>query len=212
MAGAAGRAFSITLGLLGEIVEVLLLALLLLAAGDAWREKLGEAVRSSERRQATLEVAAEMHAVVNRYLVVTAVINLGQGVVVAIVVWLLGLPSPIVWGALTFLAEFVPYLGGVVMIGLLLVAGLASGVGIGRALAAPGVYLVITSLQNNLVSPVAYGRGLRLNPAAVLVAVVFWWLLWGVAGAFLAVPILASIRVIAARVQVLKPVAVFLEG
>jgi len=61
------------------------------------------------------------------------------------------------------------------------------------------------------VSPALYGRGLRLNPAAILVAVMFWYALWGVAGAFLAVPILAAMRILASHVEGLRGVAVFLE-
>jgi predicted PurR-regulated permease PerM len=202
--------FGVTTELVSELVEVLLLAFFLLAAGSQWREKLGEAVRSPENRRTTVQVVEEMRAVVGRYVIVTALINVGQAVLVALVIWMLGLPSPLLWGMLTFVAEFVPYLGGLVMIGLLLLSGLASGVGLLQTLLAPIAYLVITTLQNNLVSPVAYGRGLRLNPTAILIAVMFWWFLWGVAGAFVAVPILAAIRVLAAHVESLRPVGVFL--
>ena len=68
---------------------------------------------------------------------------------------------------------------------LLTLAGLATFDGIGQALLPPAVYLTISTLQNNLVSPVAYGRRLRLNPVAILIGVLFWYYLWGVAGAFL---------------------------
>jgi AI-2 transport protein TqsA len=66
-------------------------------------------------------------------------------------------------------------------------------------------------LQNNLVSPIAYGRGLRLNPLAILVAVLFWGTLWGVGGVFLAVPIIAAVKILAERVSALSPVATFLD-
>jgi predicted PurR-regulated permease PerM len=58
---------------------------------------------------------------------------------------------------------------------------------------------VITTLQNNVVSPIAYGKGLKLNPVAVLVGVIFWWVVWGTPGAFVAVPILATIKILADR-------------
>ena len=81
---------------------------------------------------------------------------------------------------------------------------------LGRILLIPGSYLVITTLQNNLVSPLAYGRRLKLNPVAVLVGVLFWWFLWGVAGAFVAVPIVAAVKALADRVEGLSTVAEFL--
>jgi predicted PurR-regulated permease PerM len=71
----------------------------------------------------------------------------------------------VLWGILTFFLEFIPYLGGASMLILLTLAGLASFDRIGQVLLPPLVYLAVTTLQNNPVSPVAYG--LRLNPVAV---------------------------------------------
>ncbi|MDQ6828021.1 MAG: AI-2E family transporter [Gemmatimonadota bacterium] len=211
LADAVTRALGTTTSVLSEIVEVLLLALFLLAAGDAWREKLSASITTPDRRRAALAMAGEMRAVVVRYLVATALINFGQAIVITLVVWALGVPSPVVWGALTFLFEFVPYLGGLVLMALLLVAGLSSGGGLAHALIAPAAYLIITTIQNNVVSPIAYGQRLRLNPTVILIAVMVWYAMWGVAGAFLAVPILATIRVIARHVQSLERLGTFLE-
>jgi predicted PurR-regulated permease PerM len=96
------------------------------------------------------------------------------------------------------------------MVGALSLAAFATFDGIGRILAVPGAYLAITTLQNNVVSPVAYGRGLKLNPVAVLIAVMFWWFLWGVPGAFLAVPIVATAKIVADHTEGLAAVGEFL--
>jgi predicted PurR-regulated permease PerM len=208
---ALSRAFSLTTSLIAEVVEEVLLVFFLLAAGGQWLEKLSRIARSPERAARWRSMAGEMHDVVARYLVVTLLINLGQALIIGLAVWALGLPSPFLWGTLTFLAEFVPYLGGMAMIGLLLLVGFSGTAGVLHALLPPGIYLVVTTLQNNLVSPIAYGRGLRLNPTMILLGVMFWWMAWGVAGAFLAVPILASLRVLGARLPSLAPVAVLLE-
>lgn len=209
--GAIVSAFGPTTSLLAEIVEEVLLVLFMLAAGNAWMSKLARIARSPERAARWTAIAGEIHDVVSRYMLVTLLINIGQAILIGVAVWLSGLPSPALWGVLTFLAEFIPYLGGLTMVALLLLAGLAGGEGLAHALLAPAMYLIVTTLQNNLVSPVAYGRGLRLNPTAILVAVMFWWMIWGVAGAFLAVPILASLRVLGSRVPRLTPLRVLLE-
>jgi predicted PurR-regulated permease PerM len=210
LASLLGRAFSVTSTLLGDLVELLLLAFFVLADGDRWRARVTAAVRSPDVRARVLRAAGEMRGVVSRYLLVTAAINAAQGLVVGLALWLLHVPSPALWGALTFVLEFVPYLGGLVMVTLLLLVGLASTPGL-AAFAPPAVYLAVTTLQNNLVSPWAYGRGLRLSPTAILVAVVFWYVVWGVAGAFLAVPILAALRVVVSHVERLAPMQPFLE-
>jgi predicted PurR-regulated permease PerM len=67
-------------------------------------------------------------------------------------------------------------------------------------------------VQNNLVSPLVYGRRLRLNPVAVFVGVLFWWTLWGVPGAFLAVPIIATAKVLGDHLPTLRPLGEFLGG
>lgn len=207
----AGRTFGVTAELLSELVEVLLLTAFLLAGGGAWGAKLTKAMPNDQTRQTTLAAVVEMRAAVARYINVTALINVGQGTLIALAMWGLGIPSPLLWGVLTFLLEFVPYLGGLVMVVLLLIAGLASGGSLLHAMLAPLSYLLVTTLQNNLVSPAAYGRGLRLNPAAILLAVMFWYAMWGVAGAFLAVPILAALRILTTKIPTLAPVSPFLE-
>jgi predicted PurR-regulated permease PerM len=137
-------------------------------------------------------------------------INVGQGGVVGLALWGLGMPYPWLWGGLTVLLEFIPYLGAVGMIVLLTATAFSQFDALGRILLVPGTYLVITSLQNNLVSPLVYGQRLKLNPVAVLIGVVFWWLLWGVAGAFLAVPFFATLKILADHVESLTPIATFL--
>jgi len=67
-----------------------------------------------------------------------------------------------------------------------------------------------TTIQNNVVSPYAYSNKLKLNPVAVLIGVLLWWFLWGTAGAFLAVPIVATIKVVADRVEGMKAIGEFL--
>jgi predicted PurR-regulated permease PerM len=203
------RAFGITASALFTLVEILLLAFFVLGAGELWREKLRESIPSDDTRRTVLDTIGEIRDVVARYLFVNVIINAAQAVVVALIVWALGYPSPILWGIVTFIAEFVPYFGGATVVGLLLLTGIAQGRGLGHALLAPAAYLVITTLQNNLVSPVAYGRSLKLNPTAILVGVIFWAAVWGIAGVFLAVPLLAAIRIVAERTRY-RPLAIFL--
>jgi predicted PurR-regulated permease PerM len=73
--------------------------------------------------------------------------------------------------------------------------------GIGQILLAPLTYITISTIQNNLISPFAYGGGLRLNPLVVLLVVLVGWFLWGVAGAFVAVPLLAAVKIFAERLS-----------
>ncbi|HEV8379795.1 MAG TPA: AI-2E family transporter [Tepidisphaeraceae bacterium] len=208
--GLLQRIFGNTTRAISGIIEVLLLLLLLLATGDLFYQKLLKVLPFREDKRIAITAVTDVQGVVRRYLVVTAIINIGQGTLVALVFWWLKMPSPILWGVFTFVLEFIPYLGAALMILMISLVAFATFDGIGQILAPPGAYLLITTIQNNLVSPVAYGNKLKLNPVAVLVGVMIWWFLWGIPGAFLAVPIIATIKIIADRTQGLNALGEFL--
>ena len=197
--------------LVGEFIEVVLLALFILAAGQAWNRKLAEAAGSPAKQHSAADTVSEMRTVVSSYVLVTALINVGQGVVVGFVLKFLDYPSPMLWGVLTFALEFIPYFGGMVVIALLTIVGLAAGRGFPLVFAGPAAYLAVTTFQNNVLSPILYGKHMKLNPVAILLSLMLWYMLWGVAGAFLAVPLLAAFNVFASRTPSLKAVNVFLS-
>ena len=202
--------FGTTATLIAGLAEVLLLLYLLLASGDLFLRKLVESLPVFRDKRTAVQVTEEVQQAVGRYLGATLLINLGQGVAVGLALWGLGMPHPWLWGGLTVLLEFIPYLGAAGMIGLLAVTAFGQFDRLGFILLVPGTYLVITTLQNNLVSPFVYGQRLRLNPVAVFVGVLFWWYVWGVAGAFLAVPFFATLKIVAEHVEGLAPIATFL--
>jgi predicted PurR-regulated permease PerM len=142
----------------------------------------------------------DTEAIVARYVALSSVINCCEGIAVGIVMWAIGMPDPLVWGLLTFALEFIPYLGAATMVGLLTITGLTTFPTIGHGLLAPIGYLVITTLQNNVLSPFVYAGRLKLNPLAVTVCVLFWWFIWGVPGVFLAIPIAATLKALGDQV------------
>jgi predicted PurR-regulated permease PerM len=193
-----GRVFATTAGILGTLLQTVVIVFLVLATGDLFNRKLA-AVMPRPVTGTSEQTIEKAEAVVRRYLVVTALINLGQGVLVALAMWLIGIPTPPLWGLLTFFFEFLPYIGALFMVIALTVTGLATFDSVGHVLLAPLAYITISTIQNNAVSPFAYGSGLKLNPLAVLLSVLIGWFLWGVAGAFVAVPALAAVRIFAER-------------
>jgi len=210
--GVIARALGTTTTVLAAAVTILLLMWLLLASGDLFYEKLRKLLPAPSDKRAAATVIRDTEAVISGYLVATALINLGQALAVGLAVWLLGMPDPLLWGILTFGFEFIPYLGGAVMVGLLTIVAFTTFDSVGHTLAVPGAYLAITTLQNNVVSPLVYGHRLKLNPVAVFIGVLFWWSLWGVPGAFIAVPIIAAAKILGDHVQRLRAVGEFLGG
>lgn len=208
--GVATRVFGMTTSVLTGLLEVLLLVWFLLASGELFMRKLVHVIPAFSDKKRAVEVVHQTEAAVSRYMLVSLLMYLAEGALVWLTAWLLGLPTPMLWGVLTVLLEFVPYLGGALMTILLTIVGLATFDSLGRALIAPGVYLVISAIQNNFASAFAYGRGLKLNPVAVLVAVMIWYAMWGIPGAFLAVPIIAAAKVLADHTPSLSALGEFL--
>ena len=190
------RIFGTTTALLGGALEVLVIVFLLLATGDLFYRKVTAVMprQAKGTREATM---GEAEAVVRHYLVVTALINLGQGIAVGLVMHFIGLPNPVLWGLMTFALEFLPYLGGLFMMIFLAITAFATFDSIGHVLLPPAAYLAITTIQNNAVSPFAYGNRLKLNPVVVLLATLVGWFLWGVSGAFVSIPVLAAVKIFA---------------
>ena len=193
-----GRVFATTAGVLSTLLQTLVVVFLVLATGDLMTRKLA-VILPRPAKGTPEDTVNEAESVVRRYLLVTLLLSGGQGVLVALAFMMLGMPSPILWGVLTFALESLPYIGALIMVALVTVTAFASYEGLGQILLPPLVYITISTIQNNVVSPFAYGSGLKLNPLAVLLIVVIGWFLWGVAGAFVAVPVLAAVKVFAER-------------
>lgn len=119
---------------------------------------------------------------------------------------LIGMPNPMLWGALAGLLNFVPYLGPAINITVVGLVALVSFEGTGQALLAPLAYLVLNGIEASLITPVAMGWRLQLNRVVIFIALTFWTWIWGIPGALLAVPLLATAKITCDRVALLRPI------
>jgi predicted PurR-regulated permease PerM len=204
------RLFGSTQSFIVGVLETLILLYFLLAAGDLFLQKLIKVLPLLRDKKKAVAIARETEASISTYLFTVAVVNVGLGAAVTLVMLLLKMPNALLWGTLAGLAEFIPYVGATVMVGLLAMAGLVVFPDVGHALLVPGAYLGVNLVQANLVSPTVLGRRLTLNPVAILVGLAFWWWIWGVGGAFIAVPLLATFKIFCDHIESLAPVGEFL--
>jgi predicted PurR-regulated permease PerM len=123
------------------------------------------------------------------YLTVVTIVNGMLGATVALATWLLGFPSPLIFGLLAAFLNYVPYVGPAVMVVVLLSVGLVTFPSLGHALIAPAGLIALTTTEGHFITPTIVGRRLTLNPLLVFLALAFWTWLWGPLGAFLAVPL-----------------------
>jgi predicted PurR-regulated permease PerM len=204
------RLFGTTQSLLIGGLETIVLLYFLLAVGDLFLQKLIKVLPQLQDKKKAVAIARDTEALISTYLFTAALVNIGIGIVVALVMTLLGMPNPMLWGALAALAEFIPYIGATALLATLTLAGLATFPETGHALLVPASYLAVNIVQSNFVSPVILGRRLTLNPVAILVGLVFWWWLWGVGGAFIAVPLLVTFKIFCDHIESLSPIGEFL--
>ncbi|WP_265515716.1 AI-2E family transporter [Nitratireductor luteus] len=138
----------------------------------------------------TAHVFRDVENLISNYLVAITLINIGLGLAVGIALWLLGVPSAPLWGALAGILNFVIYIGPAIMAAILLGIGLTNFDTFAGALLPPLAYLVLNGIEAQFVTPIVIGRHMTLNPFLVFLAVIFWLWLWGPIGGFIAIPAL----------------------
>lgn len=146
-------------------------------------------------RLRTLKILNDIEGNLSGYLVVVTVINLGLGSATAALAYLLHLPFPLLWGALAFGLNYLPYIGAGLVCVLLFLVGLLNYPTLPAALLPPALFLAMTTIEGQFLTPAIVGRRvLHVHPLAVFLAIAFWAWLWGPLGAFLAVPLLIVFR------------------
>jgi predicted PurR-regulated permease PerM len=194
-----------TLAFAGAMMTVLFLSFFLLATAPRFKEKFEDILPPDDSAQ-VLDAIGEMQQQMSRYLTVTVSINVGVGLATWGIMHLLEMPNPGLWGVVAGVLNFIPYLGAIITIGVILLAGLVSFDETSRAFLAAGGFFLLNLIEANLITPTLLGRRLPLNPVAIFGGLLFWGWLWGVTGAILAVPLMACLKVMADRIEPLKPV------
>lgn len=127
------------------------------------------------------------------YILTVAQVNFGVGVLVALGAWGFGMSAPVMWGGLAFVLNFLPYLGPLVMMGLLALVGLGTASSVAVGLIPVLAYLALHAVESNVITPSILGARFTLNPVAILISISYFSWIWGVLGALLSVPILLTI-------------------
>lgn len=132
------------------------------------------------------------------YLGTITIINITLGLIVAALLWIIGMPSALMWGGLVTLCNYVPYLGPIIAAILLGLGGLMTFDAIGIAMLPALLFVAAHAIEANIVTPLILGRRLTINPLLILVSLSFWGWVWGTPGALLAVPLLIILQTVLA--------------
>jgi predicted PurR-regulated permease PerM len=192
-------------------VTLLILLYFLLAYDGVFLGKVIKLLPTLSDKKRAVSIANEVAAHVSRYLFTVTLINACLGLAVGTTVGLLGLRNPIMWGVMVAVLNFVPYLGALTGIIFMTLGAVLSFDSLSYALLFPAAYLALATLEGNFITPLVMGRSLTLNPVMVLLSLMFWGWMWGIAGVILAVPILAAFKIFCTHIEPMQPLAEFLS-
>lgn len=185
-----------------SVLTVILLTWFFMIYGQGLLRK---AIAMLPRRQQKLVTAAIVQAIereISRYVLTITTINLAVGVLLAGALLLVGLPLPqaLLWGSVMALLNFAPYVGPMIGIGLMLLMGFTTFKGVLPALLPALLYLGLHVLEGELVTPFILGRRMAISPLILILALMLFGWLWGIAGLLLAVPLLVCVKIALARI------------
>lgn len=209
--GLITRAASGGANFLASLLLFTALLYFLLAAGDMFLEKLIRALPRFRDKVRAIQVAREIEREISRYLFTVTAVNIGLGACIAGAMAIAGLPNPALWGGAAALLNFIPYLGAVIGATIVCAVSIVTFFTPFDILLPPLLYLTLTAIEGQLVTPTVLGRRLDMNPVAIFLGVAFWGWLWGVAGAVMAVPILLVAKISADHVERWAPLSGFLS-
>jgi predicted PurR-regulated permease PerM len=179
-----------------QLFFALLVIFFFLAGWTSMRKKTIVSRGSFEGALTTARVIQQVVDATSTYLGTITIINVGLGALTAGVLWWLGMPSPVMWGGIVAVLNYIPYLGPIVCALLLFLGGLMNYPDAWSALAPPAVFIGFHLFEANFFTPMIVGHRLTISPLSILVSLSFWAWVWGTTGALLAVPLLIIIKTV----------------
>jgi predicted PurR-regulated permease PerM len=137
----------------------------------------------------------------SRLLLAQLAVNSAFGVIIGMGLWIIGVPSPVLWGILSAILRFIPYVGGLIAAVFPLTLAIAVEPDWPKAILTGLLFISLDALVGNLIEPLLYGRSSGLSPFAFVVSATFWTVLWGPIGLILAAPMTICLVVTGRHVE-----------
>jgi len=210
--GLTGTLFAGTRSVLDGLFTTVLVLYFLLVAGNIFLRRIVEILPTFSNKRQAVDISQQIQEDISAYLVTITAMNAAVGVTTAAAMYLCGLGDPLLWGTTAFLLNYIPILGPFFGICIFVLVGMLSFESLWWALLPPALYLGIHLIEGETLTPMLLARRFTLNPVLIILSLVFWFWMWGVIGAILAVPMLAILKIISDRLRPLKALGHFLEG
>ncbi|CAM3979387.1 Transport protein [Novosphingobium lubricantis] len=176
-----------------ETLLTLLMTFFMIASRIRLNRFPGSSLPQTSASARLRKVLRDVQERVASYILTVALVNFCVGVIVAIGAWSFGLSAPVMWGGLAFVLNFLPYIGPLLMVGLLGLVGLGTASSVAVGLVPVAAYLGLHAVESNILTPSILGARFTLNPVAILISISYFSWIWGVLGTLLSIPILLTV-------------------
>lgn len=195
--------------LYGITLSVILLYFML-ASGDTFLRKLVRVIPQFEHKRAAVQTVRQIQTSVSVYLGTITIINTGLGAGAALILYLLDMPNPILFGVMVGMLNFAPYIGPIITGVVLLFVSSLNFDGLTQVLLPPALVVALNVLEGQFITPTIAGHRLALSPVVVFLSILLWGWMWGIVGILIAVPLLVCIKLVCDNIRSLRPLSEFL--
>ena len=198
--------------LLASVLAVVLLTFFFMVYGDSLQRNALALLPNRQQKKLTVDILQSIEREISRYVLTISVINAVVGLVFAAALYWLKVPLPeaLLWGTMAAILNFAPYVGPLIGIIIMLLMGFVA-FDDWQALIPAGIYLVLHTLEGQILTPIMLGRQMRLSPLILILALMVFGWLWGIVGLLLAVPLLVCVKLVLGRIEELEGWAKLLE-
>jgi predicted PurR-regulated permease PerM len=201
--GMLERFLSPVLSPIATLGIVLVIALFILVQQDDLRDRFIRLVGARDLHRTTVALDEAVRRL-SKYFLAQVALNSAFGVVIAVGLYFIGLPSPVLWGVVAGLCRFIPYIGAWIAAALPLILAAAVDPSWSMAAWTLGLFVIAEPIMGQFIEPLVYGRSTGLTPVSVVVATIFWTWLWGPIGLILATPLTLCLVVLGRHVDRLE--------
>jgi len=207
------KALTSTPRLLTSVLAVLLLTFFFMVYGQSLQRNAIALLPGRQQKRLTVEILQSIEHEISRYVLTISIINVVFGLVFAAVLTYLQVPvdEALLWGTMAALLNFAPYVGPLIGIAIMLVMGFVAFHDPLHSLLPAGIYLLLHTLEGQLITPIILGRRMALSPLILILGLMVFGSMWGIIGLLLAVPLLVCVKLVLAKVEGMEGWAKLLE-
>nr|WP_324187848.1 AI-2E family transporter [Lysobacter niastensis] len=207
------KALAATPRRLASVLAVVLLTFFFMVYGESLQRNAIALLPTRQQKKLTVDILHSIEREISRYVLTITIINLLVGLALAGALYGIGVPLPeaLLWGTMAAILNFAPYVGPLIGMLIMLLMGFVTFDDLWPSLLPAGLYLLLHTIEGQLVTPIVLGRRMRLSPLVLILALMLFGWLWGIIGLLLAVPLLVCVKLVLARIEGMEGWARLLE-